>query len=332
MWGVTHMKLTKEQRIYILKQMVFANDNKFYRLVAQIMHHGNIKGEAITTPMAKSFLRKSEPSAARMDVLNLENKNWLSYLDDVELVHYIDFQNRFYQELKEAHCTDMEKFFKIMRKTPLGKNYDMSPDAPSLKTKYEAPTGIYKLTKDQAASDEYRNAALVDAMLESHNRKAPRGARAEVLTDAISREFEIKVEVPTITQQIKEKGDTFKKSARRGAQYAGLLNGVPIFYDSTGFKYVNGEQVSEEHYEQLASGYVENLQEGAMELLERDENPLGTPIGTLGPDGPMVWEKRDPRGFSRYYFGTGAEIRGQELELIHAGEIYDPSKDDEMAD
>ena len=85
------MILTDAQKRQVLLNMVYENDDKFLGLAYKMTRPARPKNDICSVPMGNSFLRNNSNSRAQFAMLNGIGKNWLNFMDDVELLHYIDY-------------------------------------------------------------------------------------------------------------------------------------------------------------------------------------------------------------------------------------------------
>ena len=334
------MTLTNGQKRQVLIKMIYENDNKFLALLTKMLRAYNIKNTTVSVPMGYSFLRNSNASRAQFSILNGTNKNWLNYMTDVELLHYLDFQNRFYDELRQAHCTSAEDFFKKLEKASFNMYYTKSADCPKLQKKLEVPSSE-KLSEDKVKDPAIRQQVLLDTMLKAHNLKQPKGKEAKAITTAIAGEFAIDVKVPTVTQQMIEKKQEAAKETKPTLRFAGTVYEVPIYWNGSYYVFADGSSLNKEYRDYIAAGELrheqdidtsERLDTHATSMVEEDDYILDdsrlTLEGTLYDD--PIYSRRDARGFIEYCHGDGSPLSKQEQALLEAGELK--SIDDEMAD
>ena len=198
-------RLTDGQKRKVLISMIYENDNKFLGLLIRFGRKENLRptNTASAMPMARSFLRKSKKSRASYDRLVGYDKNWLNYMNDVELLHYLDFQNRVYAEMREKGVYSSEGFFSILEDDSVAFNeyYSSSSDCPKLKTKLQVPDSE-KLPKSVLENPEIRNSVLLETMLKAHNLK--KGTSDKSISQAVADRFKIAVKVPTLTEQVRK--------------------------------------------------------------------------------------------------------------------------------
>ena len=327
------MILTEAQKRQVLLNMVYENDDKFLALAYKMTRPARPKSDICSVPMGNSFLKNNSNSRAQFAYLNGVGKNWLNFMDDVELLHYIDFQNRFYGMLKDAQCTSIIELFKMADKVPFNKYYQKSADCPKLTKKYEIPTHE-RMTKDKACSPELRQQVLLDTMIKAHNRKAEKGASIKVLSPAIAQEFAIKVKLPTVTQQLmagKEEKTYAEKSQK--LQFAGTVYDVPIYWNGSFYVFADGRPLNKEYRDYISAGELRHEQEITREVEDDDYSYINEVRGvkfegTLYND--PIYSRRDSHGFIEYCHGDGSALTKQEEALIEAGELK--TTDDEMAD
>lgn len=329
------MILTDAQKRQVLLNMVYENDDKFLGLAYKMTRPARPKNDICSVPMGNSFLRNNSNSRAQFAMLNGIGKNWLNFMDDVELLHYIDFQNRFYGMLRDAECTSIIELFKMADKVPFNKYYQKSADCPKLTKKYEIPAHE-RMAKEKACSPELRQQVVLETMLKAHNRKAEKGKELKVLSPAIAQEFEIKVKVPTVTQQMMAASKEPAATTKPKLQFAGTIYEVPIYWNGGYYVYADGRPLNSEDRKYLQAGELRNEQDiGELDDMtpdyeaEYEESMGGYKLeGTLYND--PIYSKRDSHGFIVYCHGDGSLLSKQEEELIEAGELKDIA--DEMAD
>lgn len=333
LWGLD-MILTDAQKRQVLLNMVYENDDKFLGLTYKMVRPARPKQDICTVPMGYSFLRNNVRSRAQFSTLNGVGKNWLNFMDDVELLHYIDFQNRFYSELREAQCTSISDFFATLEKVPFNKYYQKSADCPKLTKKYETPQGSARLSKETASSPEIRQQVVLETMLKAHNRKAAKGKEIKAISPAIAQEFAIKVKVPTVTQQMMAGFETKTETKKPKLQFAGTVYEVPIYWNGSFYVFADGSALNKEYRDYIAAGELRHEQdivstiEDEEEYRYIEERPQYKFEGILYND--PIYSRKDSHGFIEYCHGDGSPLSKQEEELIEAGELR--SSDDEMAD
>lgn len=332
------MQLTEAQKRQVLLNMVYENDDKFLGLAYKMTRPARPKNDICSVPMGNSFLRNNSNSRAQFAMLNGIGKNWLNFMDDVELLHYIDFQNRFYDMLREAQCTSIIELFKMADKVPFNKYYQKSADCPKLKQKYVIQDHE-RLSKDKACSPELRQQVVLETMLRAHNRKAEKGKELKVLSPAIAQEFAIKVKVPTVTQQMLDGKKEASVTTKPKLQFAGTIYEVPIYWNGSYYVYADGRPLNSEDRKYLQAGELKNEQdidelESESEDFEEDYDIPQDNMGEYKLEGTLyndpIYSKRDGHGFIVYCHGDGSPLNKQEEALIEAGELKDI--DDEMAD